>query len=493
MSLILHLQRNSDIPLFRQIVSEVRSLIDNGTLKPGDRLPPSRAFAESLGVDRSTVITAYAELGAQGYVTSRMGGYTTVAKRRSEVAYSADRSGIVDWSQRVSQEVEAVFIQAAAHPSESLFPALWNQAPVYNLASIELDPRLYPLQDVKRCLGDVLAGKGAEMLRYGDPSGYPPLRLLLAKRLRLHGISVSQKEILITNGAQQGLDLISRVLGGPAKCVVVEEPTYASILPLLRLNGMHIVGIPMNKEGADIEALDGVLKKEKPAFIYTMPSFQNPTGLTTSHRHREQLLDLAIKNSVPIVEDGFEDDMKYEGPVAMPVKSIDNEGLVVYVGTFSKALFPGFRVGWIAAERSLIERLAVVKRFTDLGTNTPGQMLLERFCREGFYDRHLQRVHRMFRRRMAAAMDAAQKYFPFRVEWTRPEGGYTIWVKFPLQVSSEDLNRRAMEAGVFVSPGGAYFPETGDSEFVRLSIARLNEEEIVEAFRRLGLVLRNFV
>lgn len=491
MSLIIQLQRKSGVPLFRQIVGEIRKLIERGVLKPGDRLPPSRSFAETIGTDRSTVLNAYAELSALGFLSSRQGGYTTVAKRRAEALHCADQRAGVDWSMLVSQTVDSVCGSAWKNPSESMRPMSEQREQMFNMASIELDPRLYPVKDVRRCLGDVMAEAGSEALRYADPSGFPPLRSLLAMRLRLHGIWVSPQEILITNGAQQGLDLICRSLGGAGDCVIVEQPTYASMLPLLRLNGLQTVGIPMSDSGADIEALSGMLQSHKPAFLYTMPSFHNPTGLTTTHGHRERLLDLAIQKNIPIVEDGFEDDMRYEGPVAMPVKSIDDRGIVVYLGTFSKALFPGLRVGWIAAGRSLVERLAVVKRYTDLATNTLGQMLLDRFCREGFYDRHLQRVHRLFRRRMAAAMEAAGRYFPPEVTWTRPAGGYTIWLKLPRPIEAEDLQQRTRAVGVWVSPGGLYFQQEGPSPYVRISIARLNEKEIDSAFARLGGVWRD--
>ena len=487
MSLIIRLERKSEQPLYSQIVAEIRRLIESEVLKPGDRLPPSRAFAGTLGVDRSTVLTAYAELSALGYLSSRQGGYTTVSKRRLLRMRTERGAGLIDWERRVSPHIETASDNADSHGAESLLVA--DGKTLFNLATIEPDPRLYPLADVRRCLRDMLNEYGTEALRYADPAGCPSLRVLLAERLGLHGISASADDVLITNGAQQGIDLVCRVLGRPGALVAAERPTYAGLLPLLKLNGLRVSGFRMRPDGGDFVEIEQILSKEKPVFLYTMPSFQNPTGLTTGHAHRERLLDLAQRYRTPIVEDGFEDDMKYEGPVALPVKSIDDGGLVIYLGTFSKVLFPGFRIGWITADRELIRRLAAVKRFTDLGSNTPGQLFLELFCRRGYYDLHLRRVHRIFRRRMRAALAAAEAFFPSGVEWTRPEGGYTIWVRLPRRINPLELTRLAGEAGVFVSPGGAYFPEGGASEFLRLSIARHDEGEIREAFSRLGGVL----
>lgn len=488
MSLLIQLDRVSETPLFAQIVLQVRRMIETGALQAGERLPPSRVLAERIGVDRSTVLIAYNELQALGFTSSRQGGYTTVARRRPLAADDPGRGGEIDWQEAVNGEVEEIYQYSMAHAPESLFDT--GSRLQYNLATIELDPRLYPLADVRRSMREVLTVHGAEALRYGDPKGCPTLRELLARRLRQHGIAVSAAELLITNGAQQGIDLVSRVLGRPGASALVELPTYASVLPLLRLNGLRVLGINMMADGADIEELARLIETARPEFIYTMPSFQNPTGLTSSHEHRERLYSLALRHRIPIVEDGFEEDMKYEGPVALPIKSIDNGAVVIYLGTFSKVLFPGLRIGWIAAERPLIERLTAVKRFTDLGCSTLGQLFMEQFCREGYYDRHLQRVHRILRRRMRRAMKAAGLFFPSDLQWTRPAGGYTIWLKLPGVIESDELNRRTREVGVAVSPGGAYFPDGGPSAFVRLSIARHNETELIEAFRLLGKVLK---
>lgn len=486
MSLLLHLDRQKPQPLYRQIVQEIGRLIDAGTLKPRDQLPSSRKLAEVLGVDRSTVLTAYEELSALGYTRSRQGGYTTVAPRRTANRGSLKDKGALDWRRLLGAWMGEVQTGSDTQTDQI------QSAIRFDLSSIEPDPRLYPMTEFRQCLRAVLKEAGSEALRYCDSQGYAPLRDSLARRLRLHGISVTEQEILITNGAQQALDLLMRILSGTGRSVAVELPTYGSVLPLLAINGLRPVGIPMNREGMDLEALDGVLIREKPVCIYTMPSFQNPTGLTTSHRHRGGLLDLAARHGLPIVEDGFEDDMKYEGPVPLPIKSMDTRGQVIYVGTFSKALFPGLRLGWLAADKGVIGSLASLKHHTDLSTQTLGQMVMERFCRLGCYDHHLQRLHRVFRKRMQLALQLAQDHFPDSVTWSRPVGGYVIWVNLPLSLEPEELNHQAAMLELKVSPGGAYFPGGGASDHVRLSIARLDERELPEAFLRLGQMLKKW-
>jgi len=362
---------------------------------------------------------------------------------------------------------------------------------VINISELDLDPRLYPMEDFRRCVQHVLLSSGADSLLYGDHRGYLPLRQHIAKRLRLHGISVSEKEILITNGAQQALDLIVRMLAKGGKKVAIESPTYAAVLPLLKFNGVRLLEIPMRKNGMDLDSLEKALAEEKLSFVYTIPNFQNPTGITTSHQHRERLLNICQKHRVPIVEDGFEEDMKYFGRVALPIKSIDEKNIVIYLGTFSKALFPGLRIGWVTADKECVSRLTAIKRFSDLGTGKLVQAVLAEFLKRGYYDKQLKRMHRVFRKRLQVALKAMAAVLPRTVSWTHPTGGYTIWVRLPKKWDESKLHSHLARYGVIVSPGSYYFPDRKSCEYFRLSIAKRNEQEITEAVTRLGKALHN--
>jgi DNA-binding transcriptional MocR family regulator len=342
----------------------------------------------------------------------------------------------------------------------------------------------------RECTNKVLFEDGAKALLYGNYLGYLPLRSLIAQRLRLHGISVAEEEILITNGAQQGLDLCLRIFSRPGTRVAIETPTYANLLPILRFTNADIVGVPMREDGMDLAILEDVVKRTEISFVYTIPNFQNPTGITTSYEHRERLYTICLQHKIPIVEDGFEEDMKYFGKVALPIKSIDAGNIVIYLGTFSKALFPGLRIGWIAADKDCVSRLAAVKRFSDLTTSLFLQMILCEFLKRGHYDRQLRRLHRVFRRRMQVALSAMEEYFPSKVSWTHPVGGYTIWVRMPQKIGEIPLKNLMLQHGVIVSPGGYYFPEKKDSEYFRLSISCLDEQEIREGIQRSGKALR---
>jgi DNA-binding transcriptional MocR family regulator len=485
---ILKIDRSSSEPLYRQIVNELKSLIDQGAIDINQYLPSTRKFAEKLGVNRSTVVRAYEELQALGYLRSSPGSYNTVQKRRKEVEYNPERRSQISWHQASTEPARKLYQIFQTYSPESPIQANFDGEAI-NIAQLDLDSRLYPMDEFRRCVNHALLNSGSESLRYGSYKGYQPLRDSIAQRLRLHSISVSAEEILITNGAQQAIDLIIRLLAGSKKVAAIEVPTYANIIPILQFNGVKIQGIPMREEGMDLNALEKVLNNEEVSFVYTIPNFQNPTGITTNHQHREKLLNICLKHKVPIVEDGFEEDMKYFGKVALPIKSIDDQNIVIYLGTFSKALFPGLRIGWVTADKECIDRLTSIKRFSDLTSGNLVQMAMHEFLKKGYYDLQLKRLHRIFRKRMQLALKIMEECFPAAVRWTRPPGGYTIWVKIPKRLNETQLHEWMSKYGVIVSPGIYYYPRKKYSEYFRISIASLDEVEIQEGITRLGKAL----
>ncbi len=486
--MLLKIEKSSPKPLYQQIIDEIKTLIDQGSLETEQALPSTRGLANKLGVNRSTVIRAYEELQALGYLQSRPGSYNRIQKRRREAVYTPGRKSSISWERASNASAQKIY-EIFGHYSPEKPPQTHLRTDAINISELDLDRRLYPMAEFKRCISHVLWQSGADSLQYGDHKGYPQLRRQIARRLRLHGISVSEDEILITNGAQQALDLIIRMLSKPEENVVVESPTYANIIPLLKFNGVKILGIPMMPDGLDLKRLEKILEKEKVSFVYTIPNFQNPTGITTTHKHRERLLNICIEHQIPVVEDGFEEDMKYFGRVPLPIKSIDEKQTVIYLGTFSKTLFPGLRIGWVTANKECIDRLTAIKRFSDLNSGNLVQVILSEFLKRGYYDLQLRRLHRIFRKRMQVAQKTMEDSFPRSVTWTPPAGGYTIWVKIPWKMDEVCLQEHLSEFGVIVSPGSYYFPDGQGSEYFRLSIAKISEMEIKEGFTRLGNAL----
>lgn len=490
-SLFIKIDRSSRVPIKRQLLDELKALIDRDLIKANTALPSSRALADQLGVSRYTVYQVYEELQIHGYLISRQGSYNIVQKRRKAVSFDPQRQSIISWGKVANESAEKLFNNYMKNMADIPTRSRIQDEAIINLTEMQLDPSLFPVDNFSRCIRHVLSKNGSEAMDFCSPEGNDSLREYIAQRLRLHGISTSSDEILITYGSQQALDLVIRLLSVSDKKVVIESPTYFNIIPLLQFYNAPIVGIPMRHDGMDLNQLQRVLSKESVSFVYTIPNFQNPTGLTTSHHHRERLLNICIRHKVPILEDGFDEEMKYCGQLPLPIKSIDEKNIVIYLGTFSKILFPGIRVGWITADKECIKRLTALKRFSDLRCGNLIQAALAYFCQQGYYDLHLKRLHRIFRNRLDVALQTMEEHFPNTVSWTRPQGGYSIWVKMPQKMTPTRLNELTSRYKVAVSPGSFYFLQQSESEFFRLSIARVGVEKIMEGIIRLGLALRN--
>jgi DNA-binding transcriptional MocR family regulator len=483
--ILLNLNRTNHIPLYQQVIDQIKEMVENDILEPGTRLPSSRIMAEKLGVNRSTITNAYQELWAQGYIDSRPGSYSCIRKRfKMATVTRKQKKGILEWDKISSTASQQIYREYLAFRPEKQTLTGKN---IINFAQLDMDHRLFPCQDFRRCMNKVLIDNGSKILGYGEYQGYKPLRETIARRLQFHGISVSHEEILITNGSQNGIELILKLLSVPGKSVIIEAPTYAIVIPLLKYYGCDIKAVPLREDGIDMHQLEKVLC-HRISFLYTMPNFQNPSGVTSSQSNRERLLELCESKRIPIVEDGFEEEMKYFGKVPPPIKSMDKNNFCIYLGTFSKVLFPGVRIGWIAAEKECIQRLLAIKRFSDLTSSPVLQAAINEFCIQGYYDLHIRRMHRIYRKRMNCARLAIGKYVDREnISWHEPSGGYLIWLQFKnLKFSEQKLVDWFEKNGILVSPGRYYYHRPEHETTIRLSISTLNEAEIEEGIKRLG-------
>ncbi len=488
--MLIKVDRTNSLPLHRQIRDGVAHLIDEGSLRAGERLPPTRELARQLGLNRSTVYRAYEELWSLGYLEARAGSYSTVrARLRPARTSSTGSASLLDWGRRCTPGAR----QSHAH-MQRLAPLTEDPGQrLVDFSKLTADRALCPVDDLKAAFRQVINQRGRTIFDYGDPAGYAPLRETIARGMRVHGVAVTADEILVTNGSQHGLDLLLRTFAGPGHAVVHEMPSYSMGLALCRQHGVRPSPIPLREDGLDLDRLERRLQRGRVAFIYTMPNFHNPTGITTSQAHRERLLALCETHRVPLVEDGFEEELKYLGHAVLPIKSMDRGGLVVYLGTFSKVIFPGLRVGWIAAHRECIERLLAVSRVSWLSGNVLTQAAVSRFCDQGSYEEHIRRVHKAYRGRMQALLRSLKTCMPARVTWSEPAGGYTLLLRVRSRASEERVMADLRRAGVLLSPGSLYFSERPAELCFRLCIANLTEDRIEEGCRRLGRVLARAV
>lgn len=474
------LDRASTSPVYRQIASELGARIESGELAAGERLPPIRRLAEELGVNRDTVALAYDELAGTGAVTARVGSGTFVGGTR--VGDPAIRIAPV-LSSAAEQLIE---FQRAR-------PALGENGAAVAMQELAPDPALYPLREFRSVLNRVLAREGGELLGYGEPRGDQRLRSAMALRLEGHGVATSAEDLVITQGATQGISTALRVFAEPGSAIAVEEPTYANVIASVLAEGLRPAPVPMTTAGVDLDALARVLARPEVRAFYTIPTFHNPMGVTTDLAHRRALLALAAKVGKPVIEDAYEMDLRFRGAGVPSLAALDRHALVVQLLSFSKSLFPGARVGAIRAQGRILEAVVALRSAADLGGAPLLQAALAEFVDAGHYERHLRRLRRDLRARFAVALASLEAEMPAGVSWTRPEGGYQIWVTLPAGVDARHLLPEAARHGVLFVPGDQFYYPARFSRELRLSVAKTPADEIRAGVRALGRAIRSAV
>ena len=471
-------------PLYTQISGHFRDSILTDNLRPGVRLPAVRALAASLGVNRATVESAYAELVAEGLVTSRQGsGFYVLPHAPGEPARARRSGDWPAWQERLRY--------GGYEAMSAYLPEVSRQTDWIALDGGACDPRLFPMDEFRRMLSQVMRRDGVAAVEYGEIAGYRPLRATLAQVLATQGIQTGADNILITAGSQQALSLITGLILSPGDAVVVEGPTYAGALDVFRARGLRILTVGVDEDGMDMPELEAALSGHRPGLIYTIPNFHNPTGACLDGQRRRQLISLAGRYDVPILEDDYVGDIRYEGKAQPTLKSLDPDGRVIYMSTFSKMLIPGLRVGFVVADGPVYDHLLRSKRCHDLATCNLIQRALRDYVSVGRYHAHLQRSCTLYRRRRDAMLAALERHMPDGTTWTRPKGGLFVWVRLPHGTKASELLPRACGEGMVFAPGGNFYidPAKGDDS-MRLNFASNTEDVIVEGIKRLGRAAR---
>lgn len=326
---------------------------------------------------------------------------------------------------------------------------------------------------------------GPETLLYGEVRGYKPLRELIARRMAMRGAEVDPAQILLTNGAQQGIDLVARVFVDPGDIVLAEAPTFMDALRVFRSHEAEVIGVPVDEEGLNVDALREILDRlpKPPKFLYTIPTYQNPMGVTLSAPRRQHLVDLARERGFVLVEDDPYGDLAYDGDPVPTLRSLDPE--VIFLGTFSKVLAPGLRVGWIVTPPNLNPAFFNVKE----GTDIHNERIMTRaiyHAAEGFLDEHIARTREIYRKRRDAMAAGLEEYMPPGVTWITPEGGFFLWVTLPEPYNTDVMLPGATDRGIIFLPSSWFYPDTSWTRSMRLNFSAHPEERITEAMRALG-------
>jgi DNA-binding transcriptional MocR family regulator len=472
--LLPELDRDSIVPLYRQIYEHLREAILAGTLPESTRLPPERTMAERLDVNRSTVVHAYRELVADGLIEQRVGSGSRVVPqlRRGQ----PERAAGVPWwitlpPWRVG-EFPNILGELAAKQEAGRISFVQGVAPD--------EPS--PLGELAHSFARV-AGDPRFVLSYGDSEGYEPLRAAIAMRMNARGaVSIAPKNVIVLTGSTQGIMIVSQSLAEPGDEIIVESPSYPGALQIFQINGLRAIPVPVDEDGMRVDHVEAILRTRRPRFIYTMPALHNPTNATMNADRRERLATIARRAGVPIIEDD-----PY-GPLAdpsLPPLVALAPDHVVYLSTFSKTIAPSLRVGWLAAPRMILERLLLRKQAYDMATSLYVQAAIVDYLERG-YEAHVDQLRDELQLRRTLADEAIAKYWPSNVRAVGAPGGFYLWAATPREIRARALLDLSERLGASFLFGEAFFANSGGDHHFRLALTAVSRENIGEGIRRIG-------
>ena len=449
---------NDEEPLYLQIENYIKSMIDSNLLVSNGKLPATRELSKLLGVSRNSVITAYENLEEKGILYTVKGRGTFV----SEVKSINEDGWKVSWSEKANNYgklAEKLDIVKSEIP--------WEKN-LISFKSISPDGELFDMEEVKKSFLNRISVEGHKILNYGYAKGYKPLIEYLLKYMNTKGVDTKGKDIIITNGFTEGLEMLLTAYTNKGDKIICENPTHNTAIKIMKVHGVEVVGVSMTEDGIDINELEDKLKSNNIKFGYLIPSYHNPTGIVMKGERRYSVYNLFKKYNVPIIEDGFNEELLYNSTHVSPIAALDNGGSgVIYIGSFSKILFPGIRVGWILADKNVIDILESVKRERNIHSSFIDQAVFYKYMESG----------------------AFKKYIKPTFIWG--EGGLHIYIKIE-GIDSRLLLEACYKEGVIFTPGDIFSVDDSCKECLRLGLSRLSLEEIEKGIRTIGKVIGKF-
>jgi 2-aminoadipate transaminase len=353
------------------------------------------------------------------------------------------------------------------------------------------NPRSFPIKEVERSVFKVLSENGEEALQYSTTEGYRPLREYIAKRYSKYGLKVDADEILITNGSQQGIDLIGKVFLNKGDNVLVESPTYLAAIQSFGLYEPQFKSVPLLEDGADTDVLKEILSREKIKLFYSVTNFQNPTGITYSKQKRQKIAEILKDEDIIFVEDNPYGEIRFLGEDIPPVKAYLEDSILF--GSFSKIVSPGMRLGWIVANEEIMEKIIIAKQASDLHSNYFTQRVVHQYLIDNNVNEHIEKIKEMYRKQRNMMVSMIEEHFPENVKYTKPEGGMFLWVTLPEGLSSMDLFELAIKENVAFVPGQAFYADGNGANTLRLNFSNSDEEKIEEGIKRLGKTINELM
>ncbi len=481
--------RESEAPVYRQLADHLLALIDAGRLRPGERLPPSRELAAALGLSRNTVNRALETLAAAGLVDAHVGRGTFVEERAERLRGAAlGRPAGPEPARRPFAWQALLSARARGLELPTAVPRVEAAHLRFDFRPGRVDAAALPIAELQGAWQRAL-GRLREVANEIDPAGHAPLRAAVARALGARGIACGGEEVLITAGAQQALDLVARALVDPGDAVALEQPGWFGAALAFRAAGADLLPVGVDGEGLRVEELARIARSRRPKLVYVTPAVQLPTGVALSDARREALLALADREQIPVVEDDFDAELRLAGPSRPALKTLDRSDQVVYVGTFSKALYPGLRLGYAVAARSLRARLIALRFAASMQAPLAEQMAVAELLEAGVLERHVRRVRRRHAERAAAMLEALADELP-RARAQEPAGGSALWVELREELDTAALATEAARRGIAYAPGEAFRLDGEGPPALLLSFAALAPDAIRAGIAELAALVR---
>lgn len=466
---LIKFDKDSTLPLYVQLYEKLKTLIADGTLVCDVKLPSIRQLSKELGINRITVVTAIRELEKDGYVYTKPGSGTFVSDNFLISGKSIHLQG--------SLVLDEVYTQESALINNGQVSLTENSI---NFASATPTPDLFPVDDFKVVLNEVLERDKGNAFGYQDSQGYYPLRESICKVLGNSMVSCNPDDIQIISGAQQGIDIISKALLKQGEYIITESPTYAGAIAVFKSRGAKIADVELCDDGMNLNVLEYTIKKYKPRLLYSIPSFQNPTGYSCPNHKREQILKLADKYDLYIIEDDYVSDLDFEDRKYITLKSMDKSNRVIFIKSYSKIFMPGLRLGFMIVPPGILGNVIEAKHATDISTSGLIQRAFDLYIRKGFWDKHSRFMYDIYKERYIRTINALDANLPKSVNYKKPGGGLNIWLNLSPGFHVNKLANLCALNDIVFAPGKIFYSSNSSQKLnnIRLSFASVHVENI---------------
>lgn len=465
---------DSKKPVYLQLRDYLKEMIMKGMFQENEKLPSTRELSEIVMVSRNTVNCAYEYLQDEGliHIIKGKGAFVSHANTSKTGSWHLDfEERITDYGRKAEK------LDIIKHEEH------WKKGMI-SFKSIAPDESLFDILELKRSFLNKISTEGNKLLNYGYAQGYKPLIEFILGYMKSKGVQIKGKKVLITNGFTEGFDILLSALTNPGDNVICENPTHNTAIKIMKLHNLNIFGVNEEKDGMNTEKLKEVLRKDKYKLAYLIPSYHNPTGIVMSPDKRVELYELFKSYNVPVVEDGFNEELRYSGAHVSPIASLcDHSNGVIYLGSFSKILFPGLRIGWIFGDKRLLDFMESIKRSRNIHTSVLDQALLYDYMENGSFEKYLKRARRFYKEKYEFAVTYAKKYIPNKKIWG--SGGLHIFIELE-GINAREVLKTCIERGVIFTPGDIFYTNNSGYNTLRLGFSRVSISDIEKGFKIIG-------